>query len=266
LSRLSFRDRFYSPPVAHALTSPSAILATGVAAAAGVVVLSNPIGLAFGLVGYAVRVALAIPRPEKGPHIDPFAVQEPWRRFVQEAVAARRRYDEAVRTTRPGPLRDRLVEIGDRLAEGVESCWKTAQRANIIAKGRSQLDTEGPRRQLAELEAQAAAPGTNPDTRERTIAALRAQVATVERMDAVLRDALDRLRLLDARIDESVTRAVELSVQADSTDDLGDLGADIDGLASEMEALRVGLEESNRTTLGGDSGPGTAGGPEPGVA
>ena len=62
---LRFRDRFFTPPVAHAVTSPSGILAAGVGAAVGIVAL-GPIGALAGLAAYAVRVAVAIPRPSKG--------------------------------------------------------------------------------------------------------------------------------------------------------------------------------------------------------
>ena len=61
-------------------------------------------------------------------------------------------------------------------------------------------------------------------------------------MDAVLDDTRSRLQLLDARRDESVTRAIELSVQA-GPDDLTGLGDDVDGIVTEMEALRQALED-----------------------
>jgi hypothetical protein len=90
--RLSFRDRFFSPKVAHAVTSPSAILATGATAAVGALAF-GPIGLLAGLIGYAARVGIAIPRGGRGPRIDPFGVKDPWRRFVSDALSTRRRYD-----------------------------------------------------------------------------------------------------------------------------------------------------------------------------
>jgi hypothetical protein len=64
-------------------------------------------------------------------------------------------------------------------------------------------------------------------------------------MDRLLVDTVDRLRLLDARMDETVTRAIELAVQADSPDDLGGLGADVEGLVLDMEALRQALDETS---------------------
>ena len=51
------------------------------------------------------------------------------------------------------------------------------------------------------------------------------------------------MRLLDARFDELVARAVEVSVGAGDTDVLGD---DVDGLVTELEALRVAIDEAGR--------------------
>jgi hypothetical protein len=64
-------------------------------------------------------------------------------------------------------------------------------------------------------------------------------------MDADVTDADNRLRLLHPTLDEAVTRSNELSVQAESVDDLGGLGHDIDNVVTEMEALRQALEETN---------------------
>ena len=80
---------------------------------------------------------------------------------------------------------------------------------------------------------------------QQTAEALRAQVDSGERMEVVIADAVDRLRLLDARMDETVTRAIELTVQANTPDDLGGLGADVEGLVLDMEALSQALDETS---------------------
>ena len=63
-------------------------------------------------------------------------------------------------------------------------------------------------------------------------------------MDEVIVDTRDRLRLLNAQMDEAVARAYELSVQASDVADLSGLGNEVDSLVLEMEALRQGLEEA----------------------
>lgn len=241
MPRLSFRDRFYSPPVARSLTSSSGILATGVGAAAGILAF-GPIGALAGLVAYGIRVAIAIPRAGKGERIDPFAVNEPWRQFVQHALSSRTRFAEAVRTMRPGPLRDHLGEIGDRLDEGVEECWRIARRGQLLARARRQVDDASTRRELDQLLAESGGAPPAGSTQAKVLEALEAQLATAERMDRVLADTRSRLQLLDARRDESVARAIELSVQS-GPEDLTGLGDDVDGIVTEMEALRQALEE-----------------------
>jgi len=44
MARRSFRDRFFTPPVARAMTSPLGILLAGVGAAVGIVVGGGPLG------------------------------------------------------------------------------------------------------------------------------------------------------------------------------------------------------------------------------
>ncbi|MDQ3974558.1 MAG: hypothetical protein M3276_09545, partial [Actinomycetota bacterium] len=82
----------------------------------------------------------------------------------------------------------------------------------------------------------------------RTVQALAAQLESTERIAAVARDTRDRLRLLDARLDEAVARAVELSLRAGDPIELGGLGDDVDSLVGEMETLRQALEETGGTT------------------
>jgi hypothetical protein len=247
VARLRFRDRFFSPKVGGAVTSPSAMLATGAFAAAGVLAF-GPIGLLAGLVGYAGRVALAIPRGGRGPNIDPFAVKEPWRSFVSDAVKARRRYDDAIEDMPAGPLQERLIEIGDRLDTGLEEVWNIAKRGQLLADARRHLKPDEARWEISQL----APPGTTiptGSTAEQTMQSLRAQIAAADRMDKVIGEAIDRLRLLDARLDETVTRAVELSVEsptATGASGVTGLGADVDGLVTEMEALRQALDEADR--------------------
>src|SRR3546814_17865513 len=82
--------------------------------------------------------------------------------------------------------------------------------------------------------------------------ALRAQLATVERLEGVIGGADGRLRLLNARLDEAAARTIELSVRASDVSDLGGLGRDADDMVDEMEALRQAIEE----TSGGTPKPG----------
>jgi hypothetical protein len=182
-------------------------------------------------------VAASVPRDATdAQHIDPFALQDPWRSFVRAAQQSRRRFDEAVRSAKPGPMRERLTEIGGRLDDAVSECWRVARQGQALADARSKLDTRDAQRELASLD-------PNSPSNSGTAEALQAQIASAQRLEVTTNDVRDRLRLLDARMDEAVARAVELSVEGADADVQG-LGSDVDGLVGDMEALRQGLEET----------------------
>ncbi|MEY2434801.1 MAG: hypothetical protein QOC92_4526 [Acidimicrobiaceae bacterium] len=244
MTKRSFRDRFLTPPVARAITSPAGILLAGAGASAAILA-GLPIAaiVGVGAAAWAARVAVAIPRDSSdAQHIDPFALQDPWRGFVHGALGARNKFDEAVRNARSGPLRERLTEIGGRLDDAVSECWRVARQGQALADARSQLDTTNAQRELASLDQTSPSQG-------KTAEALRAQIASAQRVETTITDARDRLRLLDARMDEAVARAIELSVRGGDAD-LGGLGNDVEGLVGDMEALRQGLEETDQAAPG----------------
>lgn len=257
---LSLRDRFFTPPVAHAFTSPTGILALGVGAGLGILsgggVLAAVVGAA---VAYGVRIGLAIPRGATEERIDPFAVGEPWRHYVQDALRAQRRLRDAVHDARRGPLHERLLEIEARVDTGVREVWRIARRGHDLADARKRVDPDAIRREIAATRADAGQPRAAGGALERTMEALQAQLATVERLDRVIVDADSRLRLLNARLDEAAARTIELSVQAHDASDLGGLGRDVDDLVEEMEALRLAIEETSGNRPGQDPGSAVAG-------
>jgi hypothetical protein len=227
------------------MTSPSAIVLAGAGAAVAIVAGAPILAPVAALAAWGARVAFAVPKAPKGERPDPFALSEPWRFYVREAMQAAARYERAVRTADPGPLRERLVEIGRRVDEGVQECWRIAKRGDALEDGLRTLDVAGTQRELATAEEERAQGGS--PTLDRAIESLRAQVSSAERMHRVAQDARDQLRLLDARLDEAVTRAVELSLQTGRDVDLTGLGSDVDTLVLDMEALRQALEETSGT-------------------
>ena len=235
-------DRYLNGRTARAVTAPSAIVLAGAGAAAAIVA-GLPIAavVGAGALAWAARVALGLPRGPKGDRIDPFVLSASWRRFVHEALQAQRRFDQAVGKADPGPLRERLAEIGDRIQTGVRECWRVAQRGDAIEEGLKTLDIERTQRELVDIERDLR---TNSDPRlEQARDALRAQLHAAQRMIDAVRDAQTQLRLLDARLDEAVTRAVELSLRSAGEADVRGLGSDVESLVQDMEALRVALED-----------------------
>lgn len=248
MARLSFRDRFFTPPVARAITSPSGILALGAGAAAGILLGTGPIGaVVLGALAFAGRVGLAVPRKGSPERIDPFTLSEPWRFYVRDAMQAADRFHHAVRGASDGPTRERLREIEARVTTGVAEVWRIARRGDALVDARRRVGPEAIRRELAAAEADGARRPGDP-THERMLEALHAQLATAERIERVITDADARLRLLNARLDEAAARTIELAVRAHDVAGLGNLGDDVDTMVEDMEALRQAIEEAGGGT------------------
>ncbi len=247
MARLSFRDRFFTPPVARALWSPWSILLFGALTAIGIVVgLPIAAAAAIGVAAYGVKVMTAVPRNAKsGSRIDPFTLREPWRGYVQSAQSAKLRFDRTVEGTRDGPIRDHLKELASRLDDGIEESWRIASRGDDIDQAIAQLNTAQAQAELAQLRGQGQT-SSSADVSS-TIQSLEAQVSSGLRMQQVSSTARDRLRLLDARFDELVARAVEVSVGAA---DSSVLGNDVNDLVTDLEGLRLALEDTKRADAG----------------
>jgi hypothetical protein len=246
----SFRDRLLSPQGARAITSPLG-LALGIGAAVVAVVSGLPLAAALilGLVLWLANVWRLVPRPPRRPRIDPFTLHDPWRRYVQNALQARTRFAEAVERAPAGPLRDRLREIAARVDTGVEESWQVAQRGEALVQARRGIDLAAVDRQLREVNDAEADPAG-----ERVVRSLEGQRATAARLDGVIANARDQLRLLDAGLDEAVARTLELSAHAQVGGDVDGLGRDVDELVTEVEALRLALEETDAAARGDVSG------------
>jgi hypothetical protein len=240
MATASFRDRFFTPPVARATMSPAAILVAGAGASVAVLVgLPALAAVGAGALAWAARVAFAVPKAE-GSDVDPYRLPDPWRTFVFDATQSRRRFGEAVARGRAGPLQERLDVLGGRIDAAVEECWRIAQAGAALDEARASIDVGGLQFQLQSLNAAGHHEGAaQAATRE----ALAAQLATAARLDATIDDASSQLQLLDARLGEAVTRAIELTARGTSSD-VGVLDEDVDGLVLELEALRQALAET----------------------
>ncbi len=241
-----------TPAMARAMLSPSGILLAG--AGASVVILAGaglPAAIVAGLMAWGGRVAYAFYRRPKPERIDPFTLGEPWRQLVGRAQSAGRRFEDAVRQTAPGPLRERLGEVGGRVNTAIQEAWEIAKRGHALDKAVHALGLENIRRQLAEAEGHS--PGAEPSSdRNAIVQSLRNQLQSAERLARVADDARDRLRRLNAQLDETVARAIELSLSAVDVAALQPLGSDVEGLVNELESLRQALEETegNRPAAG----------------
>ena len=248
MAKLRFRDRFFTAPVARALMAPLSILLFGVAAAGAIVVgLPLAAAAAVGVGAYGVKVLAAVPRgAKKQDRVDPFVLSEPWRSYVQSTQSAKLRFDRTVASTRAGPLKDRLVELADRLNDGIREAWTIASRGDDIDAALAQLDTTNAVASKAQIQAQAREREMTADM-QATVDSLDAQIQSAQRMQRVSSTTRDRLRLLDARFDELVAQAVEVSVGAG---DSGILGNDVNSLVTELESLRLAMDDTQRADHG----------------
>ena len=144
----------------------------------------------------------------------------------------------------PGPLRERLELMSGRLDDGVDESWRIARRGHEIGEAIGKIDTVSAEAELAELRRRLG-PDAPSLAHAQTIEALEAQLASAHRLTALAERSRDRLRLLDARFDELLARTVEVSVGSGDTDVLGE---DVDGLVSELEALRIAMDEAGRAS------------------
>jgi hypothetical protein len=273
--------------LARAITAPSGILTFGVVTAAAILGLGVSAGALAGagvlgtvawLGGTAWRIGRASRQADRnggrngaGPRIDPFAVGEPWRRFVTSVLRQQSRYREVVAGTQAGPIRDRLASIGDRVDEVVRDVWEVAQRGNTLHDALRRLDLRSLERELADTERELATAG--PDRRAvltELVETRRASLAVAQRLASSTQSALDRLRALDADLERLVVNAVEVSATTSTSSDLDqldELDRQFDTMVDELEGLRLALDETQSVERGatGAPGPTAAGGtPLPG--
>ncbi len=241
-------ERIRTPKVARAMTSPSAIILTGLGAAA-VVASGLPLVLApvAGALAYLTRVSIAFPRPTPGEQISPNSLREPWRSFVRDAVQAKTRFDQTLRRIPDGPLQERLATLGDRIGDGVQECWHIARNADSMEEAQHAIRAQEIQTELDAVQRDKTNTRDDDDRAMlgRTEAALNAQLASYKRLKSVADDARNRLRLLNAQLDEAVARAIELSVRRSDVSEVGAVSDDVENLVTEMENLRQALEDTS---------------------
>jgi len=121
-----------------------------------------------------------------------------------------------------------------------------ARRGHEVVGAIGQIDTAAAHHELTQLRRSL---GGRPPTpaQAQPMQALEAQPAPAQLLAVLADSSRDRLRLLDARFDEVVARAVEVSVSGGDAEVLGD---DVDGLVTELEHLRVAMEDTDRAAGG----------------
>ncbi len=239
-----------TPAVARAMFSPSAILLGGGAASVAILAGLWPLAPVAALVGWGAKVALAIPRKRR-PTINPGRLPNPWKTFVIEAAQAAKRFNDLVRTLPHGPMRDELAEVGARVDEAVRECWEIANRGARLDLARRQLGLTQAATELERLKGERhlrAQQGMDLVSIDRAITAVQRQLAAGQRVEAAAFEARDRLRVLNAQLDEAVAAVVELSLRPSAGGSAGAVRGQVNGIIDELEALRLALDETDTLT------------------
>jgi hypothetical protein len=259
----------------RAAVSPSAAIVTAAGVGIGLsehsVVLAVVLGAGAWLGRMAVAVAAAGRRRRKGQRptadVDPWAVPEPWRQYVRQALASRQRFDQTVAQLPPGPVRDRLLVLQPRLWGATEEVWSVARRGSTLggstsgnALGGAPASVEALSTELRRVQAEraVASPSDRSVALARSEEAIAAQLRAAHRAQEVKAQMLDRLRLLTAGLDDVVTRVLELSLAqaAGGADGSSEAATgSVDALAEEITALQQGLQEASEASTGAGPAP-----------
>lgn len=249
------------PAAARAAVSPSGLVLAGAGAglgvlsglpAAGVVVLAGCFWGARVAIG-AARAATRRHKAQRPETIDPYAVTEPWRSFVRESLTAQSRFDQAVTRAKPGPLRDRMIDVSARVHDGARECWRVAHLGAALDAGIAALDPAQISAEMRRLQAGAGAGAPSDDAgaiRAEAEAALARQLQAARRVEAAAHRATVRLQVLTAELNAAVASAVELSLDAASAESARELEVGVDTVVGEIEALRQALEETSTPSRG----------------
>ena len=166
-----------------------------------------------------------------------------WQRFVDEAMASQRRFDAAIDRTPDGALKDRLGRLDERVDEFVRESYRIARSGQALTHARAAVDTNAI---VADLHRVTGGRPPQPgSTSEQAARSLEAQLASAGRLDQTIGDTRSRLVALDARLDELVARAIELSVTTGDIGSLAPVEADLELVIDEMEAVRLAVEETS---------------------
>lgn len=189
-------------------------------------------------------VALA-PPPE--PVLEP-----PWRTAVDDAVASQARFRALVEQSPPGPVRERLSGLDERLDGGVAAAHQIALSAQAAARTLDAMGLERVQGRLKDARrrlAQAHAAGAVADARslEAEVSVLAEQHTALNQLANGLDESAERLRLLDLRLQATVARAAQIVLRPDAATQLGTVEDELEAVTDELVALRAGLDAVDGT-------------------
>jgi uncharacterized RDD family membrane protein YckC len=161
---------------------------------------------------------------------------QPWRSLAARAAATRDRFDRFASTVEPGPIAHGLADIRRLIGDCVADCESLTARAEELASVADAVDTTGIRVRAAAARADALAHPEDRDLQS-LAAALAAELASSERLHALLASLDRNLHRLVAQLNDVVNQAI--AVAFGSTRD-----ADLRSLVDQLEALREAFADT----------------------
>ncbi len=168
-----------------------------------------------------------------------------WRAAVEETLASRRRFVALVDESQPGPLRERLASLAERLDAGVMAAWSIALRAQTASRAVDTMELDRVHTQLKDARRRRAlSPDGSADAArlETEVRLLAEQHAALNQLANAIDDASERLRLLDLRLDAIVARAAQIMLLPDAVEELGGVDEELTTVVEELQAVQSGLE------------------------
>ena len=212
--------------------------------------------LAGAVVGILVAAGIALRtwwrgfRKEPGVDVDPWALPDPWRQLVAQAVGAERRFRTAASSMPPGPLLDRVVEMEPTLHAQVLQVWDAARQGAALTGGfpagartepSGALATE--LRSIQEERARRKQAGGDTVELGGAEAAVAARLREARRAEAVAGEILNGLRSAVARLEAAVTALAQLASDSAAQPGFEAARASMESVSADLSALRSGLEE-----------------------
>jgi len=145
----------------------------------------------------------------------------------------------------PGPLREQAATVADQARDTVDGIARIAGQTVVLRQALARVDVAQAQRDLQRLQQ------TTGSGREESLAAVRSQLAVAERLEAVWREAHDRLLSSALGLESLVASLAEVVAMSSGTGGV-DAGGRIRSLSDSLAGLRAGVaeaEEASRRAL-----------------
>jgi hypothetical protein len=203
----------------------------------------------------SVSGALLGGKQPAGGELLPVLKGSPEESWLHRAEQAARSLHDVAAGARPGPVAERLAEVVSQSAGTIDDLRRLAGQASAVTSAMWRVDVPLLQRELAQLHRSRNTAGSPSIQLEidRSILAMQGQLDVHQRLYDAASALLARMQSGTVGLESLVARIAELVAIADASPDAVSGIAQLDELASDLDALRLGLaetEELSRRALG----------------